>query len=114
MLGIRLNTLVRRKCYIMCLQYKGRIVWTAGWVEPCNKWIMLIILGHHPRMVTIIYSSEAPDPMVGNNKCQVIFVIRNSRLHVKQAIRNNNKWHAKLAIQNNRCTECPKKMIHKI
>ena len=28
-----------------------RIVWTAGWVEPGDKWMMVTILGdshHHP------------------------------------------------------------------
>ena len=32
-----------------------RIVWTAGWVEPGGKWMM----------VTIIHSSSAPNHLVG-------------------------------------------------
>ena len=35
-----------------------RIVWTAGWVEPGDKWMM----------VTIINLSAAPNPLVGPEK----------------------------------------------
>ena len=35
-----------------------RIVWTAGWVEPGDKWMM----------VTIIHLSAAPNPLVGNRQ----------------------------------------------
>ena len=49
------------------------IVWTAGWVEPGDKWMMVTILGwwpcgHHPRMITIIHLSAAPNPLVGNRR----------------------------------------------
>ena len=33
------------------------IVWTAGWVEPVDKW-----------MITIIHLSAAPNPLVGNRR----------------------------------------------
>ena len=35
-----------------------RIMWTSGWVEPGNKWMMAAI-GHIPRMVTIIHFLSA-------------------------------------------------------
>ena len=46
------------------------IVWTDGWVEPVDMWMMVTLLGwwpcgHHPRTVTIIHISAAPNPRVG-------------------------------------------------
>ena len=46
------------------------IVWTAGWLEPGDKWMMVTILGwwfcgHHPRMTTTIHLSAAPNPRMG-------------------------------------------------
>ena len=46
-------------------------MWTAGWVEPGDKWMMETTLGwwpcgHHPRMVPIIHLSAAPNPLVGS------------------------------------------------
>ena len=48
-------------------------MWTAGWVEPGDKWMMVNILGwwpcgHHSKMVTIIHLSAAPNPLVGNRQ----------------------------------------------
>ena len=55
------------------------IVWTDGWVEPVDMWMMVSILGwwpcgHHPRMVTIIHLSEAPNPRVGNSRLFHIYL----------------------------------------
>ena len=45
-------------------------MWTAGSVEPDDKWMMVTMLGwwpcgHHPNMVTIIHLSAAPNRLVG-------------------------------------------------
>ena len=47
-----------------------KIVWTAGWVESVDKWMMVTTLGwcscgQQPRVVTFIHLTSAPNPMVG-------------------------------------------------
>ena len=44
------------------------IVWTTGWVEPCDKSMMFTILGWWPcSRITIIHLSGAPNHTVGNS-----------------------------------------------